>query len=226
MDAQRPLYLGFDLSTQQLKALVVASDLKVLYEAKYDFDHDSTGFGIKKGVITNDEDLEVYAPIALWLRALDTVLQRLKDKGVEFRQIKGISGAGQQHGSVYWNETAEHVLQTLDSSRTLEEQLEHTFSYPFSPNWQDASTQEECDAFDGRLGNVETLASNTGSKAHHVSQIDLLILASTLNYPKALHRSSDPSISEKISRCVPGDFPYLPRILFLSISLPGQYCPF
>ena len=33
MAHQSPLYLGFDLSTQQLKCLAVTSDLKVVYEA-------------------------------------------------------------------------------------------------------------------------------------------------------------------------------------------------
>jgi xylulokinase len=36
-----------------------------------------------------------------------------------------------------------------------------------SPNWQDASTQKQCDQFDVELGDEETLAKVTGSKAHH-----------------------------------------------------------
>lgn len=36
-----------------------------------------------------------------------------------------------------------------------------------SPNWQDASTQKQCDLFDFELGDPETLAKVTGSKAHH-----------------------------------------------------------
>lgn len=36
-----------------------------------------------------------------------------------------------------------------------------------SPNWQDASTQKQCDLFDAELGDPETLAKVTGSKAHH-----------------------------------------------------------
>ncbi|MCJ1394940.1 hypothetical protein MMC18_007821 [Xylographa bjoerkii] len=162
-----PLYLGFDLSTQQLKGLAVTSGLKVIYDAKFDFDADSDGFGIHKGVITNKDEHEVYAPVALWLQALDTLLQRLKDKGIDFGRVRGISGAGQQHGSVYWSEAGEHALQSLDSSKSLAAQLDHAFSHPFSPNWQDASTQTECDAFDAELGGQQQLADVTGSSAHH-----------------------------------------------------------
>lgn len=163
-----PLYLGFDLSTQQLKCLAVTSDLKVAYEAKFDFDADSVGFEVHKGVLTDEKEHEVFAPVALWLQALDGVLHILAGKGIDFSRVKGISGAGQQHGSVYWNEAGEIALQNLNKTKSLQEQLGHAFSYPYSPNWQDSSTQEECDAFDVHLGSPEQLAFVTGSKAHHV----------------------------------------------------------
>nr|ACR78272.1 xylulokinase [Rasamsonia emersonii] len=162
-----PLYIGFDLSTQQLKGLVVSSDLKVEYEAKFDFDAHSRGFSIKKGVMTNEAEHEVFAPVALWLQALDGVLSTLKAQGLDFRRVRAVSGAGQQHGSVYWSHDAELLLQSMDKDRTLEEQLAGAFSHPFSPNWQDASTQKECDEFDALLGGPEALAEATGSKAHH-----------------------------------------------------------
>ncbi|KAL2866241.1 xylulokinase [Aspergillus lucknowensis] len=162
-----PLYIGFDLSTQQLKGLVVNSNLKVVYISKFDFDADSHGFPIKKGVLTNEAEHEVFAPVALWLQALDSVLSGLRKQGLDFSLVRGISGAGQQHGSVYWGRDAERLLGALDSGRTLEEQLSGAFSHPYSPNWQDASTQRECDEFDGFLGGVKELALATGSKAHH-----------------------------------------------------------
>lgn len=171
MGSQGPLYLGFDLSTQQLKGLVVTSELKVVHVAKFDFDADSRGFNIKKGVLTNEAEREVFAPVAMWLQALDGVLNMLKEQGLDFSRVKGISGAGQQHGSVYWNHDAEKLLKSLQKEKTLEEQLEGAFSHPYSPNWQDASTQKECDEFDALLGGQEQLAQETGSKAHHVSRL-------------------------------------------------------
>lgn len=168
MPSQSPLYLGFDLSTQQLKGIVVSSALKVEHVAKFDFDADSHGFQIKHGVLTNEAEHEVFAPVAMWLQALDGVLERLREDGLDFSRVKGISGAGQQHGSVYWGEKAEEMLRGLDAKKSLEEQLTDAFSHPYSPNWQDASTQKECDEFDAYLGGVEELAKVTGSKAHHV----------------------------------------------------------
>ncbi|RMY71999.1 hypothetical protein D0863_04790 [Hortaea werneckii] len=170
-----PLYMGFDLSTQQLKGICVDSNLKLIHEAKVDFDADMGKYGIEKGVLTNPAEGEVFAPPAMWLESVNLVLDRLRDQGLDFSRVKGLSGAGMQHGTVFWTHDAEKMLQSLDSSKTLIEQLEPgskgervgAFAHPMSPNWQDASTQKQCDAFDAQLGSPEKLAEVTGSKAHH-----------------------------------------------------------
>ncbi|KAJ1337661.1 xylulokinase [Microdochium nivale] len=174
--ASGPLYLGFDLSTQQLKAIVVASDLTVVSEAKVDFDADfAAKYKVKKGVLTdNAGEGEVFAPVALWLEALDLVLTRLHDDAAcPIARIKGVSGSAQQHGSVFWNNKAAAALRALDGGsssgekRSLLEQLGNVFAHPFAPNWQDHSTQAECDLFDAHLGSLDKLAEVTGSSAHH-----------------------------------------------------------
>jgi xylulokinase len=128
-------------------------------------------------VLTNPAEGEVFAPVALFLEAIDLVLQRLKDQGADFSKVQGISGAGMQHGTVFWSKDAEHLLANLDAGKTLVEQLESgakgerkgAFSHPFSPNWQDASTQKQCEGFDAALQDPKSLAEATGSSAHHVS---------------------------------------------------------
>jgi len=157
--------------------LVVDSDLKLKHEAKVDFDADLSKYGIEKGVLTNPSEGEIFAPVAMWLEAVDLLLGRLRDSGLDFSGVKGMSGAGMQHGTVFWSKNAEALLQNLDPEKTLVEQLEPqsaehgkgALSHPHSPNWQDASTQKQCDAFDAALGDAESLADITGSKAHHVS---------------------------------------------------------
>ncbi|KAK5109683.1 hypothetical protein LTR62_006805 [Meristemomyces frigidus] len=170
-----PLYMGFDLSTQQLKGLCVDSDLKLVYEAKVDFDGDLKKYGIEKGVLTNPAEKEIFAPPAMWLEAVNLVLDRLREQGLDFSRVKGLSGAGMQHGTVFWSQEAEGLLARLDGKKSLVEQLAHqgtespngAFAHPMSPNWQDASTQLQCDEFDAHLGDAQTLADITGSKAHH-----------------------------------------------------------
>ncbi|KOS19051.1 putative D-xylulose kinase A [Escovopsis weberi] len=164
-----PLYLGFDLSTQQLKAIVVNSSLRTVAEAKVDFDADfGPRYGISKGVLVREDIGEVFTPVALWMESLDLVLHRLRAAmPVPLAHIRAVGGSGQQHGSVFWAAGAEQLLRRMDPARPLAEQLEGALAWPFSPNWQDHSTQRECDAFDAALGGRDKLAEATGSGAHH-----------------------------------------------------------
>jgi len=82
-----------------------------------------------------------------------------------------------QHGTVFWNSNAESIMANLDPHNTLLEQLQFgegrgAFSHAFSPNWQDASTQKQCEEFNNVLGSKEKLAELTGSSAHHVRFIN------------------------------------------------------
>lgn len=164
------LYMGWDLSTTQLKGIVIGSNLKLEYQAHADFDADfASKYGVEKGVLTNPEAGEIFAPPAMWLEAVDLVLERLRQQGCDFPRVRGISGAGMQHGTVFWNHEAEGLLGNLKGNQPLIEQLNGAFAHPNSPNWQDASTQTQCEDFDAQLGNAESLADLTGSKAHHVS---------------------------------------------------------
>jgi xylulokinase len=118
--------------------------------------------------LDNDEG-EVFAPVAMWLKSLDLVLRRLQEKNTPLGRIRGISGSCQQHGSVYWSHDAEKLLGGLQPGKSLVDQLTGAFSHPYAPNWQDHSTQAECDQFDAKLETAERLAEVTGSAAHHVS---------------------------------------------------------
>jgi hypothetical protein len=225
MASSAPLYIGFDLSTQQLKALVVNAELKVVHEVTFDFDNDSHGFKIKNGVITNEAEHEIFAPVSMWLQALDNVLHKLKEQGLDFRRVRGVSGAGQQHGSVYWSINAEDLLGKLDKEMTLEEQLHEAFSHPFSPNWQDASTQAECDEFDAFLGGPDVLAEVTGSKAHHVRSLGACqdgtwrysLLTTSMSFLE-VYRTPNTPVSEEIPGGVQEDVKDFAGIVFSSIS--------
>lgn len=103
----------------------------------------------------------------MFLEAIDLVLDRLSKK-TPMDRIKGISGSCQQHGSTYWSHDAEKLLGGLKADRSLVEQLKAAFSHPYAPNWQDHSTQSQCDKFDAQFETAQRLAEVTGSAAHHV----------------------------------------------------------
>ena len=161
------LYLGLDLSTQQLKGIVVDSDLNQVEIANVEFEVDLPQYKTVKGVYANPKTKEVQAPVVMWLDALDLLFQRLKaKKSFDFARIRGISGACQQHGSVFWNAQAPAALANLTKGSSLCSQLKESFAWDVSPNWQDASTAKECAQFEAAVGGAEQLATITGSKAH------------------------------------------------------------
>ncbi|GAM82603.1 hypothetical protein ANO11243_005850 [Dothideomycetidae sp. 11243] len=185
---------------ERIVTLVVDSQLNLRHEAKVLFDDDLAHYGIVKGVLTNPSEGEIFAPVAMWLDAIELVLARLREQGCQFHLIKALSGAGMQHGTVFWSATADKLLANLDPAATLRDQLEPSvevsqrsgaFSHPHSPNWQDASTQKQCDAFDNALGSPERLAQETGSKAHHVRVHRVSVEAYCSSY---LQRFSGPQI--------------------------------
>lgn len=90
-----PVFLGLDLSTQQLKAIVTTEKGNVVHETAVNFDRDLPQYGTKGGAIQGLRAGEVTSPVAMWIAAIDLLLERMKSEGVEIHQIVGISGAGQ-----------------------------------------------------------------------------------------------------------------------------------
>ncbi|KAG6898981.1 hypothetical protein C0993_002070, partial [Termitomyces sp. T159_Od127] len=90
-----PLFLGLDLSTQQLKAIIVNEDTTVIHESSVHFDNDLPAYGTTNGAILGPGEGEVTSPVAMWLEAIDLLFHRIKAAGVEVDKIAAISGAGQ-----------------------------------------------------------------------------------------------------------------------------------
>lgn len=164
-EARASCYLGFDFSTQQLKALAVNDRLEVLCEASVQFDNDLPEYRTQNGVNKNRDNLTVTAPPIMWVKALDMVLERLKVAGLDFSTVSAISGCGQQHGSVYWKRGASELLAKLDPSRFLHDQLQGAFSVRDSPVWMDSSTETQCRSLEAAVGGADRLAEITGSRA-------------------------------------------------------------
>ena len=232
------LEIAFEPSTIALSltdwlGIIVDSTLKLHHEAKVSFDDEfQDKYGIEKGVLQNPAEGEIYAPVGMWLDAVDLVLKRLKDDNCDFSRIKGVCGAGMQHGTVFWSKQAETLLQNLDPSKTLVEQLEPShkvhdrhgaFSHPDSPNWQDASTQKQCDAFDAELGSPEKLAEVTGSKAHHASHLSAFRETNT-DVCTEVQRTTDQEMASEIPQRVEEHLAHLYCIVIPCVTVPRQDC--
>ncbi|EDO47320.1 predicted protein [Nematostella vectensis] len=161
-----PTFLGFDLSTQQLKAIAVDNGLNVTHEASVHFDSDLPEFKTDGGVHKHNDGCTFTAPCLMWVKALDMVLRRLKEKGFDFKTVACLSGTGQQHGSVYWKNGAQNVLRSLKKDSSFAEQLKDYFVVGDSPIWMDSSTSSQCRFLENTVGGPQKLAEITGSTAY------------------------------------------------------------
>jgi len=159
------LFIGLDFSTQQIKAVVIDEQLSVTAEACVHLDSMLPEYRTTGGVCISGN--VVTAPTIMWVKALDMLLDKLRVEGVDFSIVGAISGAGQQHGSVYWRVGAEDILQNLEPERFMHDQLGSVFSVLNSPVWMDSSTGKQCAELEEHLGGAQTLTALTGSRAYH-----------------------------------------------------------
>ena len=100
----------------------------------------------------------------MWLDALDLLLTQLS-KECDLGKIKCLSGAGQQHGSVYLNHTWHDAVSNLFPSASLAEQLKDCLSRPVAPIWMDSSSELGCQEIAQALGGDRIICEQSGSVA-------------------------------------------------------------
>ncbi|TYI28266.1 hypothetical protein ES332_A05G232500v1 [Gossypium tomentosum] len=160
-------FLGFDSSTQSLKATVLDSNLVIVASEMIHFDSDLPHYKTKDGVYRDaNVNGRIVSPTIMWVEALDLIFQRLSKSNLDFGKIAAVSGSGQQHGSVYWNKGSSALLSSLDPKKPLVDQLRDAFSVKESPIWMDCSTTAQCREIEKALGGALELSKITGSRAH------------------------------------------------------------
>lgn len=160
------LFLGLDLSTQSLKAVVIDSSLNVVHESHVSF-HETLDvlYGCSGGV--THTGLVATAPTRMFVQALDIVLEKLAaDTSLDISRIVGVSGSAQQHGSVYWSSGAEESLSSADPRQELLSQLRKAFLIEDAPIWMDSSTEKECRELEQAMGGAMEMAQATGSRGY------------------------------------------------------------
>src|ERR1051325_1619936 len=148
------LYLGFDSSTQSLTATVIevrGTARRILFEHALEFDSVFPEYRTVRGVFSPQPGT-VTAPPGLWAAALDRMMGVIAAQGLDVTRIRAISGAGQQHGSVYLMAGAERTAADLDPREPLAPQIEPLLARPVSPVWLDCSTTAECRALAAAVG--------------------------------------------------------------------------
>ncbi|KAK6160560.1 hypothetical protein DH2020_003941 [Rehmannia glutinosa] len=164
---QGSYFLGFDSSTQSLKATVLDANLNIVAQEIVNFDSELPNYKTKDGVYRDPSvNGRIVSPTIMWVEAFDLILQRLQKSGLEFGKIAAVSGSGQQHGSVYWKTGSSRILSSFDPKKKLVDQLGEAFSVNKSPVWMDSSTTEQCKEIEKAIGGALELSKITGSRMH------------------------------------------------------------
>ncbi|OIV97825.1 hypothetical protein TanjilG_12582 [Lupinus angustifolius] len=164
---QDSYFLGFDSSTQSLKATILDSNLNIVASELVHFDSGLPHYKTKDGVYRDpSESGRIVSPTLMWVEALDLILEKLSKSKLDFGKIAAVSGSGQQHGSVYWKNGSSQILSSLDPKKSLLDQLESAFSINESPIWMDSSTTVQCREIEKACGGAMELAQVTGSRAY------------------------------------------------------------
>jgi xylulokinase len=159
-------FLGIDASTQSMTGLVIdTSSSQIVVEKSVNFDeHYAEKYGVENGVLDANTSV-VHSPPLMWAEALETLCSQLRESGIDLTSIEAISGSGQQHGTVYLNQSAAGVLGGLRADLSLAEQLGNVFSRPTAPVWMDTSTRLQCDEIEAGVGGPQRLLELTGNTA-------------------------------------------------------------
>jgi len=160
-----PQYLGLDSSTQSLSALLIDTDTgKVVADNCVNFGERLPQYNSPKGFLPNDDASIKHSDPLMWVDALDLLLQEMRDAGVDFSKVRGISGAGQQHGSVYLSKSLDEAGDWSPAT-PLREQVRPLLARKTSPIWMDSSTSTECAEIASAMGGDEKVAAISGSRA-------------------------------------------------------------
>ena len=160
------IYLGIDASTQSVSAILFDSEsAEITAECSVNFGKDLPQYEAPQGFIPGGRDGEVHSDPRMWLDGLELCLERLREKGADFSRVAAISGAGQQHGTVYLNAKGVNRLEDLDPERALSAQLADGFSRETAPIWMDTSTTRQCREIEEAVGGARVVCEKSGSIA-------------------------------------------------------------
>ena len=160
-----PLYLGLDSSTQSLSAIVLEVEgarRRVAFESSILFDEAFPGYGTSHGVLPSRDPAIAASPPMLWVEALDQMMARLAQSGLDLGRLAAISGSAQQHGRVP-ECTCRRELDGAGSCRPSS--IDGVSVSAGGAHLMDSSTPAECAEIEAAVGGGQALAQRTGSRA-------------------------------------------------------------
>ena len=159
-----PYYLGLDSSTQSLSAMAIDPEQgRVVLEESVNFGRDLPHYASPHGFLENQNPNVKHSNPLMWVEALDLLLSRVKASGFDFSRVAAVSGAGQQHGSVYLSTPLSEAGE-FASDRALVDSVKPLLSRASAPIWMDSSTSAACGEIAGAVGGDAVVTRVTGSR--------------------------------------------------------------
>lgn len=159
-----PYYLGLDSSTQSLSAMAIdPSSGRVVLDESVNFGKDLPHYASPHGFLENPDARVKHSNPLMWVEAIDLLLGRIVATGFDLSQVAAISGAGQQHGSVYLK-TPMREAAPATTERSLVDAVAPLLSRPTSPIWMDSSTSSACSEIATSVGGDDVVTRVTGSR--------------------------------------------------------------
>jgi len=159
------LYLGLDSSTQSLSALVVDTESgQVVLEESVNFGQALPEYESQHGFLAHPDVRLKHADPLLWVAAIERLFEKIVARGFALETLRGVSGAGQQHGSVYLK-TRISDAPSWTTARPLVEQVRPLLSRRTAPIWLDSTTSAECAEIASALGGDLRVVAISGSRA-------------------------------------------------------------
>jgi xylulokinase len=156
-------FLGLDSSTQSLSALVVDTEQKrVVLDESVNFGADLPAYASPYGVLPNADPAIRHSDPLMWVEALELLLGRVKERGFDWSRVDGISGAGQQHGSIYLRRPLSEVG-GWQNEKSLVDQVRPLLSRPTAPMWMDSSTSRAIAEIAEAAGGADVVRKLSGS---------------------------------------------------------------
>ncbi|HEV8550714.1 MAG TPA: FGGY family carbohydrate kinase, partial [Polyangiaceae bacterium] len=156
------LFLGLDSSTQSLSALVIDTDARrVVLDQSIVYGTALPEYKSPHGFLEHADPAVKHGDPRLWVEALDRLFEKVRASGFDLGAVAGISGAGQQHGSVYLKTPLAKTTWSTKSS--LSAQIAPLLSRATAPIWMDSSTAADCLAIAEAVGGDPEVTRITGS---------------------------------------------------------------
>ncbi|KAJ7242356.1 hypothetical protein B0H12DRAFT_1132424 [Mycena haematopus] len=158
------LFLGIELAVDQLRASLIDETLDLVGVECVDFDTELSEYQTQGGIFTTPGDAYT-TPVEMWIKALDTLLEKL-ERTYDLTRIKSIGGSA-QHALVWWKSTAVPSLSSLDPHTPLVAHFSSAhFSLPNTAVAQDVSSQTHALTIEALVGGPDHMAARVGGSAH------------------------------------------------------------